>query len=319
VPVIGVDVGGTKLAAAVVDPPTTVLAVRQVPTPASQRALIETLSATVKALARSAPRGVSAVGVGVPSLIDRRTGRAEFTVNAELADVDLEAVLVDRLGLPVAVDNDANLALLAEARAGAAQHYATTVMLTIGTGIGGGVMIDRAIFRGGRGTGAEPGHVTVQADGPPCQGNCPNRGCLETMASGTAISREARVRAAAEPDGALAAAVRAGQPLDPPTIAALARAGDRGAMAVLRDAGRWLGVGLAGLGNLFNPDAFVIGGGVAELGELILEPARAEYRRRALPPNAHADVRAAAFGANAGVLGAALAARDALAAPGRAA
>ena len=220
-----------------------------------------------------------------------------MSVNAELADLALRPLLQERLGLPVAVDNDGNLAVLAEQRAGAARGRQNVALLTLGTGIGGGLVLDGEVYRGGRGTGAELGHITVQADGPPCQGHCPNHGCLETFVSGTAIAREAGGR-------------------DAPTVARLADEGDAEAAAVLERAGRWLGVGLAALANVLNPDVFVIGGGVGEVGERILAPARAELAARALPPNADAPVLAAAFGNQAGMVGGAMLARSLLAAEG---
>jgi glucokinase len=163
-------------------------------------------------------------------------------------------------------------------------------MLTIGTGVGGGIIAGDKVFRGGSGTGAELGHMVVQADGPPCQRNCTNHGCLETMCSGTAIARDS------------------GMPAE--QVVRLASEGDTTAIAVLDRAGRYLGVGLASLANIFNPDAFVIGGGVAAAGNLLLGPAIDEYRSRALPPNAEAQVVLATLGPRAGAIGAGLLAWD---------
>ena len=308
--VIGVDVGGTKLAGGVVAEGLEPVVAERVPTPRAQEALLDAVVALVRRLAERAPEPPRAVGLGIPSLIDRASGVALWTVNAELRDVDVGAVLRQRLGLPVVVDNDANLALMAEHRAGAARGRSVALMLTIGTGIGSGILMDGRIYRGSRGTGAELGHVTVQADGPPCQGHCPNRGCLETMVSGTALARDARARAAAETGSALAAAASRGEEIDAPLVARLARGGDPAARAVVERAGRYLGAGLAGLANAFDPEVFVVGGGVGDLGELLLAPARAEYALRALPPNAGAPVVTAAFGADAGMVGAAMLARD---------
>ena len=298
--VIGVDVGGTKMAAGVSVAGARLEAVVRAATPRRQEDLVEGLVAVVLEVAAAAPEPVRAVGVGVPSLIDAATGYVRMSVNAELADLALRPLLEERLGLPVALDNDGNLAALAEQRAGAARGRPNVTLLTLGTGIGGGLVLDGEVYRGGRGTGAELGHITVQADGPPCQGHCPNRGCLETFVSGTAIAREAGGR-------------------DAQTVARLAAEGDAAAAAVLEGAGRWLGVGLAALANILNPDVFVIGGGVGDIGERILAPARAELGRRALPPNAEVPVLAAAFGNEAGMVGACMLARGLLAAEGRAA
>jgi len=308
--VVGVDIGGTKVAAGLVGDEVVPLAVLYAPTPRSPDALIDALAGLVAELAAQAPEPVAAVGVGVPSLVDHASRRVALSVNVDLADVDLVDVLEERLGLPVAIDNDANLAALAEQRAGAARGLAHVVLLTIGTGIGGGVIADGELFRGSRGTGAELGHMVVQADGPPCQGACRGRGCLETMASGIAIARDAAAMADGRPDGALAAARRDGRALDAPAVMAMARAGEPDALEVVERAARHLGAGLASLANIFNPEALVVGGGVGEAGEVLLQPAREEYRRRALPPNAAAPVLQAAFGNAAGIVGAALLARE---------
>jgi glucokinase len=288
--VVGVDVGGTKIAGEVVARDCSSSASATLPTPVHGPDLLEAVAGLVEKLTAGAAEPVVAVGVGIPSLIDSRTGRVRMSANVDLADVDVAGALGARLGLPVAVDNDANVAALAESRIGAGRGRGDIVMLTLGTGVGGGVIIDGRIFRGASGTGAELGHMVVQADGPPCQRNCPNRGCLETMVSGTAIARDAGMHAE--------------------EVVRLATAGDAAAIEVLARAGRYLGVGLASLANIFNPDAFVIGGGAAAAGEFMLAPARAEYRARALPPNAQADVLPAALGATAGAIGAAIIAWD---------
>jgi glucokinase len=305
VAVVGVDVGGTKIAAAVVGADLGVRAVARVPTPRGADALVEAVARTAASLVRSSTEPVTGVGLGIASLVDA-AGRVVSSTNIDLQDRDIAGELSRRLGLPVAIDNDANVAALAEARAGAGAGYGLSVTLTIGTGIGGGIVVDGRLFRGGNGTGAELGHVVVQADGPPCQGRCPSRGCLETMASGTAIARDAAAAAAASPEGALAAAAASGRPLTAELVAALAREGDPEAVAILARAGRFLGTGLASLANVLNPDVFVIGGGVGAVGDLILDPARDEYRSRALPPNARAPVVLARLGPDAGIVGAAI-------------
>jgi glucokinase len=289
--VVGVDVGGTKIAGAVVARDSSVRASMTLPTPLAGPDLLDAIVATVEHLRREAGEEVAAVGVGIPSLIDSRTGIVQMTVNVDLAQVDVRGILGRRLDVPVCVDNDGNLAALSEHRVGAARDVGDIVLVAVGTGVGGGIIVDGGILRGGSGTGAEVGHMVVQADGPRCQRNCPNRGCLETMASGTAIARDAG-RPAAE-------------------VVARARSGDRDALGVLERAGRYLGVGLANLANIFNPDAFVIGGGVAvSAGRLMLDPAEEEYRSRALPPNATAPVLPAQLGPGAGMIGAGLLAWD---------
>jgi glucokinase len=186
------------------------------------------------------------------------------------------------------------------------------VMLTLGTGIGGGVVIDGEVFRGSTGAGAELGHIVIDKDGPPCQGNCPNRGCVETFASGTAIARDGRAAAEEEPDSALGRALAAGHEIEGRTVTEAALDGDAAAVRVIVNAGRHLGVALATLANIFEPQVFVIGGGVMAVGELMLEPARGELRSRALPPQNETRVAAAELGPEAGMIGAAAMARRGL-------
>ena len=288
--VVGVDVGGTKIAGALVARDSSLRAPVTLPTPLAGPELVTAVGDLVERLRAEGGHEILAVGVGLPSLIDSRTGRVCMSANVDLADIDVRADLQERLGIPVWLDNDANVAALAEHRVGAGREHGDIVMLTVGTGVGGGVIIGDKIFRGGSGTGAELGHMVVQADGPRCQRNCPNRGCLETMCSGTAIARDA------------------GMPAK--EVVRLAGDGDAAALAVLDRAGRFLGVGLSNLANIFNPDAFVIGGGVGAAGDLLLGPAIDEYRSRALPPNASAQVVVAALGARAGLIGAGLLAWD---------
>jgi glucokinase len=248
----------------------------------------------------------AAVGLGIPCTIDRERGLAVSAVNLPLVDVPIRDEMSTRLGLPVFVDNDANMAALAEHRFGAARDTRNAVMLTIGTGVGGGLVLDGELYRGSTGAGAELGHVVVDADGPPCQGNCPNRGCVETMTSGTALAREGRVAAEREPASALGQLAEAGEPIDGRAVVVAALAEDPAACELVDRAGHYLGVALAGFANVFEPEVMVIGGGVMAAGELLLAPARAEVRRRALPPQNETPVVAAELGAEAGMVGAAV-------------
>ena len=195
------------------------------------------------------------------------------------------------------VDNDGNCAVLAEARPARAAAPGDVVMLTLGTGIGGGLVLGGELQRGWIGAGAELGHMVIDMDGPPCQGHCPNRGCLEVMASGSALVREASLRVARRPDTALGHALEEGRELTGPFVTELAHDGDPVARDALETVGRALGVGLSSLVNLLNPEVIVIGGGVIAAGEMLLEPARREMRARALAPARDAvRVVAAAFG-----------------------
>jgi glucokinase len=292
--VIGVDLGGTKLAAAVVGADGTVRETRERPTPVeSEEALLAALGDAVEELLEP---GVAAIGIGVPSRVDRRTRRAVASVNIPLDDVDVASLLGERFGLPVGIENDANAAAYAEWRYGAGAGAATMVMLTLGTGVGGGVVLDGAPYRGW----AEIGHLVIDHDGPPCQGTCTGRGHLEALVSGTAVDALAHEAFGADEDAR--------------TLVARAREGDEQAVAILRDTGRRLGSGIGSLVNLFSPEVVVVGGGLAAAGELILEPAREVARREALAPAGDSvRVVAAELGNAAGLVGAALVGAEALA------
>ena len=229
---------------------------------------------------------VRAVGFGIPALIDRDRGVAVSAVHLPIAELAFADVMAERLGLPVVVDNDANAAMLAEHRFGAAKGALHAAMLTIGTGIGGGLIIDGKLFRGAQGTGAELGHMVIEADGPPCSGGCPNHGCLEALASGTALGREGLRVAQSAPDTGLGRALAEGRDITGSLVTELAHDGDQAARDVVALIGMNLGVGLASLVNIFNPEVVVIGGGAIAAGDLLLEPARRVVAERALPPRA---------------------------------
>ncbi|HLJ03967.1 MAG TPA: ROK family protein [Solirubrobacteraceae bacterium] len=312
--IIGVDMGGTKLLAGALD--TDFYVHRRVQRSVSgldQSAVLDITVDAVQEATELAGGTVEAVGFGIPSLIDRRTGRAVVAVNLPLFDVPFADVMAERLGLPVFVDNDANVAVLAEHRAGAARGCTHVVLLTIGTGIGGGLILDDRVYRGAVGSGAELGHMTIDLNGPPCQGNCPNHGCLESLASGTALAREALRLAQERGDSALARAASEGRDVAGPLITELAHDGDEAAREAIELIGTRLGVGIASLVNIFNPQVVVIGGGVVAAGDLLLEPARAEVARRSLPPSRDVvRIVPARFGAEAGMVGAAVLALDGL-------
>jgi glucokinase len=312
---IGVDMGGTKLLAGAVGPGLEVhhRAQRTV-AGLDQSSLLKVAVEAVAEVRDSAGDDVAAVGFGIPCLIDQRTGRAVIAVNLPLADIAFADVMAERLGMPVFVDNDANAAAVAEHRAGAARGASEAVVLTIGTGIGGGLILHGELYRGATGSGAELGHTVIDMDGPRCQGNCPNRGCVESMASGTALAREATRIAGERPGSRLAEALNAGRALGGPLVTELAHDGDAAAIEAISLIGRRLGVALASFANIFNPEVIVIGGGVIAAGELLLSPARVEFAARALPPNRDAvEIVAARFGVEAGMIGAAAIAFDGLA------
>lgn len=304
--VIGVDMGGSKLLAGVIDQGLRVQhPVQRALIGLDQAALLDLAAEAVQEARGQAGDTVDAVGFGIPCLLDRHTGRARMAVNLPLADVDFAAEMRDRLGMPVFVDNDANAAVVAEHMGGAGRGCSHVVMLTIGTGIGGGVISGGELYRGATGAGAELGHMVIDSNGPRCQGDCPNRGCIEAVASGTALAREARREADEHPDSALGRAQARGEEVAGPLVTQLAHSGDPVARGVLELVGRRLGVAVASLVNIFNPQVVVLGGGVMAAGDLLLEPARAVMTARALPTTRE-EVRLlpAAFGAQAGMVGA---------------
>jgi glucokinase len=312
--VIGVDIGGTKLAAGVVDDRLQIhqrlqRSMRGQDTPA----LLDTIAAAVQELVNTTQGEIAAVGFGIPSLIDRRSGTSVVAVNLPLTDIRFGALMAERLDLPVFVDNDGNVAALAEHRAGAARGVDHMVLIGLGTGIAGGLILNGELYRGWIGSGAELGHMVIDINGPPCQGNCPNHGCFEAMASGTALAREAQLFASVQPESALGHALRDGRELDGPLVTELAHDGDSAARDVIQLIGERLGVAIASYVNIFNPEMVVVGGGVMGAGEMLLEPARREVLKRALPPSRdNVSIVAAEFGHEAGMVGAAALALDGL-------
>jgi glucokinase len=311
--VIGVDLGGTKLLAGVVDRD---LAVHHRASRRSRasdtEALVEQLVASIVEVRDAAETDLLAVGVGVPALMDLGRGVAGFCAHLPLSGVPVRDLLAERLGVPVFVANDATLAMLVEHRYGAARGCSDAVLLTLGTGIGGGLVIDGALVHGAVGSAGEPGHMVVDLDGPPCA--CGGSGCLETLASGTALGREGARVARAASDSALAAALAGGREITGALVTELAHDGDRAARDVVALIGMRLGVGIANLVNLLNPSVVVVGGGVIAAGDMVLEPARTVVRERALPPSRDVvSVVPAQFGEESGMLGAALFALDGLA------
>jgi glucokinase len=301
--VIGVDVGGTKIAAGRLDAGFGIEDSVVIPTPGGPEAVIGAVARLVNDLAAGASDIVTGVGVGIPATIDAETGVVGASNHTGLDGLNVRDLLRQHIAFPVHVDNDGNVAALAEHRLGVARGHANSVLLTLGTGIGGGIIMNGRIVRGGRGQGSELGHMVVKGDGPPCQGNCPNHGCIETMCSGTSLGRDLRAFAQAHPTSALAQAHGPGR-LDSRSGLALALDGDPDALAVFTEAGRWLGVAVASLTNIFDPDVVVIGGGLSAAGDLLLAPAREEYLARALPPTRRAPLLLAHLGQDAGMVGA---------------
>jgi glucokinase len=311
--VIGVDLGGTKLLAGAVDAELNVHHRAHRAAPGGDRmAVLDRVVSAVEE-ARAAVGGeIRAVGFGIPSLMDQRRGVAVTTVHLPITDVPFHDLMAERLGVPVHVDNDANVAMLAEHRFGAAAGAQHAALLTLGTGIGGAFVVDGRLVRGALGAAGEFGHMVVDADGLPCHGSCPNRGCLETVASGTALARLAGEEAAADPGGRLGRALAGGLLLSGALVTELAHDGDPAAARCLRRVGEGLGVGIANVVNILNPEVVVVGGGVIAAGDLLLAPAREVVAARALSPSKDlVRIVPARFGAESGMLGAAVLALDA--------
>ena len=304
--IIGVDVGGTKVAVGHVVGREVVASVEH-PTPlTSANDVIAAIEASVTELTGSEGSPL-AIGVGVPSQIEFASGRVVASVNIPLAGVDLRHELSDRFGVPAVVDNDGNCAALAAAQfvpGGPARHL---VMLTLGTGVGGGAVIDGRIFRGATGLGAELGHIVIQADGPECPGNCPNRGCLEALASGTALGRDARELAAERPDSRLGRTMAETGTVSGREVVTFAREGDSDSVELLERLGRWLGVGISSMINVFEPEHVVVGGGLCVAADLFMGVAEQEARSRVLPAlTDRIQIGVSSAGPEAGMIGAGL-------------
>ena len=309
---IGVDVGGTKIAAGVVDDAGAILATTRRETAATDPVLLEEQIQDAVAELLVSHKAV-AVGVAAAGFVNATTGVVLFAPNLAWRDEPLGRDLQERLGLPVTVENDANAAAWGEYRFGAASHVDDMVLVTVGTGLGGGIVSAGMLLRGAGGLGGELGHVRVVPNGIRC--GCGNRGCWEQYASGSALEREARELATS---GSLYAARLLELCNDQPTtlrgrmVTQAAHEGDQASIELLADLGRWLGEGMASMAAVLDPSAFVVGGGVVEAGALLIEPARTALRRN-LPARGHRpdiEVQAATLGNDAGIIGAADLARE---------
>jgi glucokinase len=302
---IGVDIGGTKIAAGIVTPDGTVLHATAVPTPQRQDHLVQHILAVVTDLQGRYP-GVVAVGAGAAGMVDWPSGRIRWAPNNSYSDLPLQQLLAEGSGLPTAVENDANAAAWAEATVGAGAGLSNVIALTIGTGIGAGIILNGELQRGETGIAGEAGHIIVNPGGEPC--GCGATGCLEAMASGTALGRAGRRAADADPAGRLAQLAGAAAKVTGETVYQAAAEGDPTARQLFDELGYWLGVGIASLVNVFDPQVVILGGGLVTTGDLLLAPARESFERlvfgrahRTLPALALAHMET-----NAGLIGAAL-------------
>jgi glucokinase len=304
---IGVDIGGTKVAAGVVDQDGRILARLRRDTPAQDPGKTEDVIAEcIRELA--AEHEVDAAGLGAAGFVDAARSTVLFAPNLAWRNEPLRAAVEQRTGLPVVVENDANAAAWGETRFGAGHGQPFTVTLTVGTGLGGGVVLGGQLIRGAFGAAAEVGHMILVPDGRPC--GCGLRGCWEQYASGRALVTEARERAARSPTSArLLLELGDGRPesITGPMVTMGAVAGDPVALESFRAVGAWLGHGMADLAAILDPRVFIIGGGVSEAGELLVDPARETFQAM-LTARSHrptAAVRLAQLGQDAGLIGAA--------------
>lgn len=307
---IGIDVGGTSTKGAVVTRSGEVLVRSEMAT--DQSAATKTIMALVDELldAPSIEADVVAVGVGAAGFVEHNEGRITFSPNLSYGDTQVATALRARVDLPVIVDNDANAAAWGEFRFGSAAGVAHLTMVTLGTGVGSGFVVDGRLLRGSRGAGAEFGHMVLDANGPACP--CGLRGCVEQFCSGSAIARMGREAVEADPGSSMVALAGSPDAITAEDVVRAAREYDESALKVLRTAGTMLGIALANLVNLLDPDVFVLGGSVAKAGEPLLGVARDELNRR-LTSQRRRPVRldVTTLGADAGILGAAALALEA--------
>jgi glucokinase len=304
---IGVDIGGTKVAAGVVDEEGRILARLRRDTPSGDSAaVVEVIDALVDELARSYE--IEAIGLGAPGFVDAGRSTVLFTPNLPWRNEHLRERVEKHCGCPVVVENDANAAAWAEAKFGAGRGEPFVVLLTIGTGIGGGLVLDGRLYRGHFGIAAEIGHLNVVPGGRQC--GCGNKGCWEQYASGRALVREAREFASRSPEEAQRLLeLGGGRPegITGPHVTRAAKEGDDAALRCFGVQAQWLAHGMADLGAILDPGLFVLGGGVSDAGDILLVPTAAEYEQRLTGHTGRplAEVRLAELGPEAGIVGAA--------------
>ena len=311
---IGIDLGGTTLKGALVSGVGEILQGIRIDTEReSSDRLFEQIVGAVRTLREDRISGdrVAGVGIGIPGLVNRKTNRIEVMTNLPaLAEVDLIGELERETALPIALDNDANSAAYGELQAGAARGHREVFFVTLGTGIGSGLIMNGQIYRGAAGFAGEFGHMTIDPEGIECA--CGNIGCLETIASGPNIVRRTRERLYRDRTSSLSRlAIPRDRELTAEDIARAARDGDEMAQVMMERTGMFLGIAIAAVINLLNVEMVVMGGGVMEAGDLILKPTINETRRRAFPPSfSSCEIVIAQLGPQAGMIGAALMARD---------
>lgn len=298
---VGIDLGGSKIGGIRMDEHGRVLARREAATPPDADAIVDEVLGITTALVEDE---AAAVGVGAAGMVEFDAGTLRFAPNLPLRDLPLRELVQERSGLRCVVDNDANAAGWGEYRFGAGRGRDHVLLVTVGTGIGGAIVTDGTLYRGAHGFAAEIGHFIVEPDGPEC--GCGNRGCWEQVASGKALDRLASVEADRDPSGGIAAAA-GGRQATGRDVSVAARTGDPAAVAIFEEVGRRLGEGIAGLVNVLDPELVVVGGGVAEEGDLLLAPARRAFRDtvEAVRRRPEVPIVPAELGTDAGAIGAA--------------
>jgi len=304
---IGVDLGGTKIAAGIVDSKGEIISHVRIPTPLNPELILDAIADAVQRI-RHDCGDVHAIGIGAAGYVDEHRSMVHFGPNLRWHNKPIRALVEQATGLRVVIENDANAAAWGEFAHGAGAGYDDMVMVTLGTGLGGGIISNGQLFRGRFGMAGEIGHYRAVPDGRPCR--CGQSGCIEQYASGAAHARRAREQAAADPDRAAALlAMGDGTPagIRDSHVTEAAQAGDPFAMDLFEQTGRWAGQALADLASILDPAVFVIGGGLSQTGELIRRPAEHAYRQ-ALGGGEHrvyADVVTATVGRHVGLIGAA--------------
>jgi glucokinase len=307
---VGVDLGGTKCLGVLLDEQGTVLAEHRVPTPRGEDAVLDALGDVAERLVATSADLVTGVGLGVPGLVDAR-GVLRVAPNLPgVVDADIRGVLGTRLGLHVQVENDASAAAWAEREVGAGRQRQHMILVTLGTGIGGGIVTDGRLYRGAHGFAGEIGHMIVNPAGPRCP--CGQKGCWERYGSGSGLGwlgREAAL--AGQGDRIVALAGGDAEQVKGEHVTAAAADGDAEAIAIMREFAWWIGLGLANLANAFDPEAFVLGGGLVEAGDVLLVPVREAFADlvEGSDHRPRVDIVPAALGEHAGAIGAALLAR----------
>lgn len=312
-PVIAVDLGGTKIMAAVITPDGVILSRKYCPTMADKgpnEVIGRMVSAIRDVLSQSGMKTAEIAGITVAAAGALDFDKGIVTSSPNLPgwkNVPLKDIVYERFGVKMHLLNDANAAALGEHRCGAGKGLSHVIYITVSTGIGGGIIIDGELYSGADGTAGEIGHMTIEANGPQCQ--CGNFGCLEVLASGTAVAREAINRINQGEKSSLTELAGGGfENITAEIVAKAARRGDQLAREVVTNAAVYLGIGLANLVNIFNPDMIIIGGGMSKMGDMLLKPARQTVKQRAfqLPARTVRIVRAQ-LGGDVGIIGAAVA------------